>query len=383
MKVTIQKAEFIQAIKAMRLVAERSSNKPILANCHLNVSKGSGTFTGTDYQTTIIFPVTCKTVEPGVAVFNVETVWKTRETFKGDSVTLETDDGQRVKIGNLSLPMIEPGLYPTATDTIDPRQRYVIRTDDFKRIVSETLFACQKNETRRNLMGLHLDPANSWLQVTTTDGHRLAQTKAEIETGKDNADHILPRAGAAIICKVLEIAKAKPDVLVTSHYDAKTAIYRFHDIVIHSRLVEDKFPNVDSIIPKDNPSKLTVDRVQLMGALKIIAAMSTDKFKPVGVAINAGSMVLGSEPGENGVAREAIPIHYDGEPITIVFNAVYLLDVLRISKADSVTLGFDGSLNPLLVTFPNNPCFQGVVMPLRIEWNSTDAGTLPESTIGE
>jgi DNA polymerase-3 subunit beta len=199
------------------------------------------------------------------------------------------------------------------------------------------------------------------------DGHRLSQITHPVEVlaGSAPEDIIIPRKALVEIQKVLEIAGDEVEI----SFDERSLVLAGDNIVLMTRLIEGKFPNVDPVIPKENDKQVVVNRERLINALRIVSVMSNEKIKPVKFSLEPDRMRLESEPAENGKVSDEIPITYQGDTFDIGFNARYLLDVMQVlGGTDTVHLALKGSLNPCLINVPDDAAFLSVVMPLRIEW---------------
>ena len=142
------------------------------------------------------------------------------------------------------------------------------------------------------------------------------------------------------------------------------------EVVLTTRLVEGKFPNVEQVIPKDCDKTVVVNAERLANALRIMSLMSNEKIKPVKLSLSPDTMKLESEHAEYGETSDNFAVEYSGEELQIGFNARYLLDVLSAvaGEGEKVTLEMKGALNPCLLRLPGDNSFLSVVMPLRIEW---------------
>jgi DNA polymerase-3 subunit beta len=72
-----------------------------------------------------------------------------------------------------------------------------------------------------------------------------------------------------------------------------------------------------------------------------------------------------------GEAHDEIEVSYSGEPITIGFNANYLLEVLRYVGTDEVRMGFKAperaaTVEPVVADGETPPDYLCLVMPLRL-----------------
>jgi DNA polymerase-3 subunit beta len=224
------------------------------------------------------------------------------------------------------------------------------------------------NETRKNLMGvcLKLVEGNA-AQWIATDGHRLAQVIKAVEGVSVNGapEVIVPRKALVEMQRVLE----RSDDGVEIAFDERSLLLNAGKVVLMTRLIEGKFPNVDPVIPRDNDKSVRVNRERMMNALKIVSFMSSEKIKPVKMSLEASLLRLESERAEYGDVADELPVEYDGEELKIGFNAKYLLDVLSVAgNSEQIEMKLKGSLNPCLIQLPEDSTFLSVVMPLRIEW---------------
>jgi DNA polymerase III sliding clamp (beta) subunit (PCNA family) len=139
-----------------------------------------------------------------------------------------------------------------------------------------------------------------------------------------------------------------------------------------SPAINGRFPGCDPVIPRlDNCLwHATLPLAEALARLKGVARIDNDRIKAVKLMIDGSGARLESEDAEYGQADTTIPVlELDGdfsEPIG--FNAPYLIDALKLYKADTVTISGRGRLNPLRLTIPGLDHIAMVVMPLRIEW---------------
>jgi DNA polymerase-3 subunit beta len=238
---------------------------------------------------------------------------------------------------------------------------------ELKRCIELTKFATQTNETRKNLTGVCIRIGEGDAKFVATDGHRLAQVvkPVEIVKAKQPPEIIVPRRALEESEKVL--SRAEGDVEVA--FDERTLVLTTGSIVLMTRLVEGKFPNVDPVIPRDSDKIVKANRERMINALRKVSVMSSDKIKPVKLSLAADEVHLETERAEYGDVEDKFPAEYSGDDFQIGFNARYLQDVLNVADhGEMVELHLKGPLNPCLIKVPGDSSFLSVVMPLRIEW---------------
>ncbi|MDH4249435.1 MAG: DNA polymerase III subunit beta, partial [Deltaproteobacteria bacterium] len=370
MKLVINKQTFVNALQIITPITDKTSSKPILSNFLLS-AEGEGEesqveFSATDYEISIRGTFKAQVKEPGTVCISAKRALEICREFLNDSVDVQTDEQMWVSLSGgparLRLPSVDMGLYPTM-EKMDLPHRFKIGTAELKRSIQLTLFATLTNETRKNLMGvcLNLHPSGR-ARFVATDGHRLAQVDRNVEllAGKDAPEIIIPRKTLLEMQRILDRAGDTVEI----GFDERNLMLTSEDMVMTTRLIEGKFPNVDPVIPKDNDRLALVNRERLANALKIISIMSNDKIKPVKLSLTKGLMRLESERAEYGDVADELPVTYSNEELKIGFNAKYLLDVLNeVSPAETVELKLKGALNPCLIQVPDDKGFLAVVMP--------------------
>jgi DNA polymerase-3 subunit beta len=375
MKLTIEKNQLISALQIVTPITDKSSSKPILSNFLLEARRGEGEgtveFAATDYEISLKGEFPAKVQEPGSVCISAKKVLEVCREFMADEIQVSSDDQLWVTLeggrSRLRLPSVDIGLYPQLEAPELPN-RFRISAPELRRCIDMTIFATMTNETRKNLMGvcLKLQDGNS-AQWIATDGHRLAKVIKAVEGVSSNGapEVIVPRKALVEMLRVLE----RLDAPVEIAFDERNLLLNAGKIVLMTRLIEGKFPNVDPVIPQDNDKSVRVNRERIMNALKIVSFMSGEKIKPVKMSLEASLLRVESERAEYGDVADELPVEYDGEELKIGFNAKYLLDVLSVlGQSELVEMKLKGSLNPCLIQLPEDSSFLSVVMPLRIEW---------------
>jgi DNA polymerase-3 subunit beta len=135
-------------------------------------------------------------------------------------------------------------------------------------------------------------------------------------------------------------------------------------VVVSSNLVEGNFPKYEDIIPKDYDKKVVLQTSATLSAVRRAALLANEDSKGIKLALDKGSMVFTSRAPETGDAKIDMEIDYNAEPIEIGFNPQFLIDVLRVLKADEFELHLGQSDRPGLIKAGND--FLYIVMPVNL-----------------
>jgi DNA polymerase-3 subunit beta len=108
-----------------------------------------------------------------------------------------------------------------------------------------------------------------------------------------------------------------------------------------SRMIEEKFPNYESVIPLENDKELLVDKNLLLASVRRTALYASSTTHQVRFTLRKGSLAVSAEDIDFGSeARETLPCDYTAEPMEIGFNSAYMIDMLSHVDTDQVQLMF-------------------------------------------
>jgi len=201
--------------------------------------------------------------------------------------------------------------------------------------ISSSIFATGDDELRPVMNGIYIELKTTGINFVATDAHKLVKyTRKEVKV-EEEASFILPKKPAAILKGVLP--KAFSDV--TLEFDDKNAVFSFENFTLICRLVEGVYPNYSTVIPKDNPNKLVVDRVELFSSLKRVSIFANQASNLVGLAITGNQLRISAQDIDYAIAgSEVINCQYDGDEMEIGFKSNFLIEILNNMSATEVVL---------------------------------------------
>ena len=133
------------------------------------------------------------------------------------------------------------------------------------------------------------------------------------------------------------LTKDGGDVVIK--FNDRNAMISFADGVLICRLIEGRFPNYNSVIPKDNPNHLRIDRKTLIGALRRVMPFASESSELVKFKVDTGQIVISSEDIDFATsARESLVCEYDGKPMAIGFKGPAFSEILNNIDSDEVVI---------------------------------------------
>lgn len=199
--------------------------------------------------------------------------------------------------------------------------------------IGSTMFSIGSDELRPAMTGLYLQMTPDELRFVSTDGNKLVlYRRTDIKADKEEA-FILPK-------KALNLLKASlpaEDIAVTMEYNRLNAHFSFDDLHLVCRLIDERFPDYKAAIPTEAPNKLTVNRIDLLNALRRTVIFSNKTTNQVRFKITGSELQITAQDIDfSNEAVERLPCDYQGADMEIGFNARFLIDMMGILHGDEV-----------------------------------------------
>ncbi|MCH8912300.1 MAG: DNA polymerase III subunit beta [Planctomycetes bacterium] len=210
-----------------------------------------------------------------------------------------------------------------------------------------------------------LEIGDGVIRMVATDAHRLALVeKADAEVGtKAQVRAIIPKKALAEIRDLGE-----PETMLFAQ-DEHHLYFKIEHRVLATRVIEGQFPADEKVIPEGNPASVRFSAQAMAAALRRVSLLASERSRAVKFSFTSGGVTITSSNPEMGEARETLPVSYEGEEITVSFNAQYILDFLAVSTSDEVDIELkDDSSQGLMkpVSDEDELKYQYVIMPMRL-----------------
>lgn len=257
-------------------------------------------------------------------------------TFEIDTDSLNVE--VRYQNGHYSLTGQLPDEFPATVLADADALRTTIDGALLNRICARLAPYAANDELRPVMNGIYFDFRKERLTTVASDGHRLLRWIHSDIVAKEPGAFILP----AGIANVLKTGIKSGEVSVV--FDATNIHFTTENegITITCRQIEGRYPNYNSVIPEDNPFTLTVNRLELIAAIRRVQVMS-DK--------NIGIIRLGMKSMDDSVSVDAQNIdfstsaeesvtgtHNISRPFRIGFKGDFLRTLLETASSDLVDI---------------------------------------------
>jgi DNA polymerase-3 subunit beta len=242
--------------------------------------------------------------------------------------------------------------FPVSSSVNDSSRNLSIDAQVMFNGINRSLFAAADDELRPQMNGVYFDMTQESITFVASDGHKLVRNRVFSAHVDEPSAFILPKKPALLLKAVLP--KAEGDAVV--RFDDRNAEIQLTDYTISCRLIEGRYPNYNSVIPTDNPFRVTADRMAFISALRRVSVFASQSSALIKVHVDQGTLTVSARDLDFSTsAEEHIMCDYDGTPMSIGFNGPFLIDVLNSINSNDIILELA------------DPSRAGVIMPAEQE----------------
>ena len=120
-------------------------------------------------------------------------------------------------------------------------------------------------------------------------------------------------------------------------FDDRNAIFTLENYRMVCRLIEGRYPNYNSVIPQDNPHKVTIDRQMLISALRRVSVFSSQASSLIKLRLSENQIQISAQDIDFSTsAEETLICQYAGNAMSIGFKSTFLIDILNNLTAQEV-----------------------------------------------
>jgi DNA polymerase-3 subunit beta len=307
---------------------------PILENFLFEIKDGSLTVSATDLEIALRSSLNVAAEKNVKMVVPARLLYDIVRSLEDTQVNFLVDGKGKIKIttdnGTYGLSYSPSEDFPEIA-SVSKEKEVIINGNDLKKALEQTAFAMSKEDMRPAMTGTLLEFAKEGLRFVATDGHRLVKFINKSFSSDVPEQYIIPERAISVLLKQLGDADVK--IYLSKTY----ASFIINDLEFISRLIGEKYPSYSSVIPLENENFLTVNRSELLSAIKRMMLFSTSNSKQVKFSIGEDSLEVSAEDVDHGSdAKENIQCEYKGDVMDIGFNTTYVNDILSHLVGDQV-----------------------------------------------
>ncbi len=354
MKFIVSSSYLLKQLSAINGVITTNPVVPILENFLFEINDGNLTVTASDLQTSMITELQVEAKEDGSIAIPAKILLETLRNLPEQPVTFSIDSNTySIEINS------DNGRYKlageNATDfpkipTVSDGYAVNISSEVLGRAINNTIFATSNDELRPAMTGVFVKLDETNTTFVATDSHRLIRYRRVDVAADMSHSMIIPR-------KALTLLKATLPAEITNvnvEFNASNAFFNFNQVKMICRLIDERFPDYENVIPLDNNNTVGVKKNELLSSLKRIAIYANKTTHQVRLKITGSELMISAEDLDfSNEANERLSCEHDGEDLEIGFNAKFLVEMLANIDSDDITIRLSAPNKAGIIT-PND-----------------------------
>ena len=355
MKFIVSSAGLLKQLNSLKGLVPSNPVIPILENFLFEISDGILRVTASDLQNAMTLETGVETEEKASVAIPARMLLDTLRNLPEQPITFTIDtDSHGIEIlsdnGRYTLAGEDAGDFPRPAEPKNTTN-LMFSSDVISNAISYALFAVSSDEMKPAMNGIYVNLSNGKTNFVATDSHRLVRYRYDGTEGNSNSSIIIP--GKAF--EQLKNALPSSPQEIQLEFNDTNVFFSFANIKMVSRLIDERFPDYENVIPTSNDKNLTIDRLQLLSSLKRISIYANKTSQQIRFKLENNNLLISAEDVDfSNEAKENLPCDYDGEALEIGFNGKFLMEMLSNLNSDSVHFEFSEP-NRAALMYPHEP----------------------------
>ncbi len=362
MKFRCERDVIVEALGIAGRAVSGRGGMPGLSGVRAELAGDSLTLTGSDLDLTISISVTVSGESDGVSVIPARLATDIVRALQPGAVSFAAaDESLSIASGRseFSIRLIAGDEFPQQAEASP--ESVSLSSAQLAEALKQVVPAASGDDSRPILTGVLLAAEADGLRLVATDSFRLAMRDvAGVSVLDEGQSVLIPSRALGELNRIL----GQGDT-VELRLGEREASFTVGEVRLITRLIEGDFPNYRGLIPDSHPNTLTVDRGELLDALRRVRLLAREST-PIRLEVADGHVELVAITQDVGTARESVEAEYEGSDLTVAFNPQFLMEGIEVASGDQITLATIDELKPAVVRGIDAQDFLYLIMPVRV-----------------
>jgi DNA polymerase-3 subunit beta len=338
MKFIVSSSYLLKQLQVLGSVISSSNSLAILDNFLFELEQNRLTVSATDLETTMSATLEIDSTSKGSVAVPAKLVLEILKTFPEQPLTFTVEENNTIEIssnsGKYALAYALGEEFPKAV-VLDESSTTLVPAEILGAAISKTIFAAGNDDLRPVMSGVFFQFSTEGLIFVATDAHKLVKYSRTDVKSSEVAEFIMPKKPLNILKGILSVL----DSDVKIEYNNSNARFSFDNYVLVCRLIDGKYPNYEAVIPKENPNKLLINRIQFLNSVRRVAIFSNKTTHQIRLKIAGTELNISAEDVDySNKAEERLTCDYQGDDLQIGFNSRFLSEMLTNLQSDEIQL---------------------------------------------
>ncbi len=319
-------------------VINSSNTLPILDNFLFELNNKSLKVSASDLETTMSATLEIESKSKGSVALPAKLLLDILKTFPEQPLTFTVEENNTVEIssnsGKYALAFVPGDEFPKSV-ALDEPSTTLVPAEVLSTAINKTIFAAGNDDLRPVMSGVFFQFSTEGLIFVATDAHKLVKYNRTDVKANEVAEFIMPKKPLNILKSILGTMESE----VTIEYNDSNATFSIENYVLTCRLIDGKYPNYEAVIPKENPNKLMINRVQFLNSVRRVAIFANKTTHQIRLKIAGTELNISAEDIDySNKADERLTCDYQGDDLQIGFNSRFLTEMLTNLTSDDIQL---------------------------------------------
>lgn len=363
MKITLAKDTFLKSLSvASRFSMTSLSSISLLTNGLLKFSDGTLEVITTNLNDFFQIKLKINNKKTESLVTDIKKIVEFLNFLPFENINIELKNNQLI-IGNNKT----QGVFSVMSAEEFPKlpqadgKKYTFKEEFFKKNLNLVIFAAARDENRPALTGTYFSAVDGMVNLVATDGFRLSLFRE-----KSNIKIPPLVISSKVLNEVLNlITNDGVDIIVSEN--EKTLVFKFENINLFSRLIEEDFPPYEKVIPQNFTTKITLNKDEILRNVKLASVFARDSSNIITLDVRKDGLYIKPKINQENETTIFQEVDLEGAEQKISFNFKFIIDFLNNIDAKNIQIELTQSNAPAVFRIEGDDEFLHIIMPVRTD----------------
>ena len=338
MKFSVSSSELLKKLQIVGGAIGSNPVLPILEDFLFKIDQNTLTISATDLETSITTKLQVNADSQGQIAVPARILLDTLKALPEQPITFSfNEENYGIELtssyGKYKLAGEDGSEFPNIPE-VESSDNVTLSSSILANSINKTIFAASNDELRPAMTGVYFQVDFEKLTFVATDAHKLVRFIHKDIQSSVSAAFIVPRKALNLLKSALP---NETDVQLS--FNNSNAFFAFDDTLLTCRLIDEKYPDYHGVIPANNPNHVVVNKKDFQNSLKRIAIYANKTTNQVILRIAEDSLTVSAQDLDfSNEATEQLVCTYAGDPLTIGFNAKFLIEMLNVLESEEVRM---------------------------------------------
>lgn len=370
MKFTIKKNILLENLVHVTKAISIKNIIPILNGIKFELTEEGLYLTASDSELTIRTFIEAKEItnieSTGIIIIQSKYITDIVRKMPSDIINFEVIDGLKIKIytenNQYNLNCLDPKEYPDLK-LEESKTPLIMKSEIFKSIINQTVFAISTQELRPVLTGVNLKIVGDNLECVATDSYRLSKKNIKLDKPvEEEINLVIPGKNLIEFDKIL----GEDDNLELHMFNSKI-LFKYKNILFQTNLLNGTYPNTSNLIPNEFEIIAKTNLSDYFASIDRASLLTAGKDKNiVKMKIEDGKMIINSFASEIGKVEEKVNVEIDDSAkLEISFSAKYMLEALKTIKDEEILILLNTDVKPIVIKSVKDESLIHLILPIK------------------